>query len=268
MTAETAETLPAGLRRVLTDLARTPRLLVAVDYDGTLAPIVSDPARAWPLPAAVDALRSLALLPATTAAVISGRALRDLVPLAGLPPEVHLVGSHGSEFDDGVVPDLDEAASELLRNLCEELDRITADAPGVALEIKPASVTVHVRNTEPEVGARVLAAVRSGPARRGGVQVIEGKAVIELAVVQTDKGHALDVLRRRADATGALFAGDDVTDEQAFKRLSGPDVGIKVGDAVSHAKYSVADPSDVAAVLAFLLVERRSWLRTEGDTRG
>ena len=70
----TAEALPAELRRALVQLARTPRLLVACDYDGTLAPIVSDPEQARPSTESVGALRSLAGLHETTAAVISGRA--------------------------------------------------------------------------------------------------------------------------------------------------------------------------------------------------
>ena len=97
------------LRRALAQLARTPRLLVACDYDGTLAPIVPDPQRAVPLPETVTALRALAALPATTTAVISGRALRDLAVLSRLPAEVHLVGSHGSEFDVGFVHGLTPA---------------------------------------------------------------------------------------------------------------------------------------------------------------
>ncbi|WP_137815968.1 trehalose-phosphatase, partial [Gandjariella thermophila] len=78
------------LRRALVRLARTPRLLVACDYDGTLAPIVADPERALPSSESVGALRSLAVLHETTAAVISGRALRDLATLSRLPGEVHL----------------------------------------------------------------------------------------------------------------------------------------------------------------------------------
>ncbi|MGH3479413.1 MAG: trehalose-phosphatase, partial [Nocardioidaceae bacterium] len=69
----TADTLTIQLRRALAQLARTPQLLVACDYDGTLAPIVPDRQRAVPLLESVTALRSLAALPATTTAVISGR---------------------------------------------------------------------------------------------------------------------------------------------------------------------------------------------------
>ncbi|TWP51135.1 trehalose-phosphatase [Lentzea tibetensis] len=256
----TAEALPADLRRAIVQLARTPRLLVACDYDGTLAPIVEDPEQARPLPESVGALRSLAGLHETTSAVISGRALRDLATLSRLPGEVHLVGSHGSEFDVGFVHAIDANAKSLHRRIEAELEQIVDGHEGVHLEVKPASVAVHVRRATPEVGAVVLDQVRSGPCTWDGVQVTEGKAVVELAVIQTDKGHALDVLRHQAGATAAVFLGDDVTDEKAFARLTGPDVGIRVGEGESLAEYTVADTTDVATVLAFLLEERRNWL--------
>ncbi|MBO0840566.1 MAG: trehalose-phosphatase, partial [Sciscionella sp.] len=256
----TAESLPAELRRAVVRIARTPRLLVASDYDGTLAPIVDDPENARPSSESVGALRALAGLHETTAAVISGRALRDLATLSRLPSEVHLVGSHGSEFDVGFVHAIDERARALLRRLVAELEQITDDERGVMLEIKPASVAVHVRKAPRDVGARVLDAVRTGPASWDGVQVTEGKAVIELAVVATDKGRALDVLRRRVGATAALFLGDDVTDEKAFARLAGPDLGIKVGAGESIAEYRIRDTTDVATVLAFMVEQRQNWL--------
>ncbi|MEJ2857354.1 MULTISPECIES: trehalose-phosphatase [unclassified Saccharothrix] len=256
----TAEALPAELRRAIVQLARTPRLLVACDYDGTLAPIVANPEDARPLTESVGALRSLAGLHETTTAVISGRALRDLATLSRLPSEVHLVGSHGSEFDVGFVHALDADAKALHRRLETALETIVEGHEGVGLEVKPASIAVHVRRADPAVGERVLDAVRTGPSTWAGVQVTEGKAVIELAVVQTDKGHALDVLRHRVSATASIFVGDDVTDEKAFARLSGPDVGIKVGDGESLAEFRIDDTLDVATVLAFLFEERRNWL--------
>jgi trehalose-phosphatase len=259
----TAEALPAQLRRALIQLARTPRLLVACDYDGTLAPIVEDPDKALPRAESVGALRALAGLTGTTAAVISGRALRDLAILSRLPAEVHLVGSHGSEFDVGFVHELPSTATELLLRLTSELEKLVTNADGVALEVKPASVAVHVRRAEPTVGGQVLDAVRTGPATWAGVHVTEGKAVIELAVVRTDKGQALDVLRHQVGATAAVFVGDDVTDERAFARLHGPDLGIKVGPGKTLARYRIADTDEVAIALAFLLEERRTWLYGE-----
>ncbi|WP_246025266.1 trehalose-phosphatase [Saccharopolyspora antimicrobica] len=261
--ALTAEALPAELRREIVQLARTPRLLVACDYDGTLAPIVADPTQAKPLPESVHALRSLAALPATTTAVISGRALRDLATLSRLPAEVYLVGSHGSEFDVGFVHELEPEATQLRTELQIGLQDIVRGKDGVTLEAKPASVAVHVRRAEPDVAGEVLETVRTGPAKWDGVQVTEGKEVIELAVVQTDKGNALDTLRHQVGATAAVFLGDDVTDEKAFARLHGPDLGIKIGDGETLAGYRIGDAADVATVLAFLMEERRTWLYGE-----
>ena len=92
-------------------LATSPILLVASDYDGTLAPIVNDPKKAFPLREVMVALKSLAAMPHTHVAVISGRALRDLAMLTGSPVSVHLVGSHGSEFEAGFADNL--CASDL-----------------------------------------------------------------------------------------------------------------------------------------------------------
>ncbi|MHA6798126.1 trehalose-phosphatase [Bounagaea algeriensis] len=259
----TAESLPADLRRVIVQLARAPRLLVACDYDGTLAPIVTDPTQAKPLPESVHALRSLAALPATTAGVISGRALRDLATLSRLPAEVHLVGSHGSEFDVGFVRDLDTETTQLRTNLQRSVQGIAASRTGVTLEAKPASVAVHLRRADPETAQAVLGELRAGPASWEGIHVTEGKSVVELSVVQTNKGSALDALRHQAGSTAALYLGDDVTDEQAFAQLHGPDLGIKVGEGDTLAHHRIGETADVATVLALLMEERRTWLYGE-----
>ncbi|MET7768118.1 trehalose-phosphatase [Nocardia sp. NPDC005366] len=255
-----AQDLPKELRRALSTVAREPRLLVASDYDGTLAPIVSDPTKAYPHRESVSALRALAGLTGTTAAVISGRALRDLAALSRLPVEVQLIGSHGSEFDVGFVHAIDNDAKHLLQEVQTALTQIAEANPGVAVEIKPASIALHVRNASPEIGLRAVKSARQGPACWVGVQVTEGKAVIELAVIPTDKGTALDTIRHQEGATAAVFFGDDVTDEKAFRVLSGPDLGIKVGAGDSLAKFRVDSTEAVSWALAYLLEERRTWL--------
>lgn len=255
--ATVSDPLPAGLRSALAELARTPHLLVATDFDGVLAPIVDDPSLSAPLPASVEELTALAELPAISVAAVSGRALADLERLSGLPGTVHLVGSHGAEFQAGVVPGLDPAATERRARLLAELERLVAGLPGVRLEAKPVSVTVHVRRAAPDVGARALAAARSGPGTWDGIEVTEGKQVVELAVVRTDKGLALDVLRDRVGATAAVYLGDDVTDEKAFARLRDGDVGIKVGPGDTRAAHRIDTPQDATAVLRSLRSLRR-----------
>jgi trehalose 6-phosphate phosphatase len=244
--------LPAELTEALTAAARSPHLLVTSDFDGTLAPIVNHPGDARPLPAAADALRALAELPETTAALISGRALRDLAALSGLAAPVQLVGSHGAEFDTGFAHDID---TELLRRITEELRAIAAQRPGVTVETKPASVALHVRNAAPGDGEAALAEARKA-AEAWDAHATAGKAVLEFAVLDTDKGEAIDILRERNGATAAVFFGDDVTDEKAFKRLRDGDIGVKVGDGDTAAGYRVESPEDVALALELLLAER------------
>jgi trehalose 6-phosphate phosphatase len=255
--------LDPALRQAIAGVARTPRLLVSCDYDGTLAPIVADPWLAYPLPETVAALRSLAILPETTAAVISGRALRELATLSRLPAEVHLVGSHGTEFDVGFVRALAEPARTLRRELGYALRDLIRDAPGALLEEKPASVAVHVRQAAAEVAGPVLDKIRRGPGSWDGVRRTEGNAVLELSVIDVDKGGALDALRHQCGATAVLFLGDSVSDEKAYARLTGPDVGIKVGPGETLAAFRIADSAEVAAVLSLLCEERRAWLYGE-----
>jgi trehalose 6-phosphate phosphatase len=121
-------------------------------------------------------------------------------------------------------------------------------------------VAVHVRQASAVAARRVLERVRSGPGSWPGVHVTEGNAVLELSVVRTDKGDALEVVRQQSGATAAVFLGDSVSDEKVYARLSGPDVGIKVGPGDTLAAWRVADSAEVAAVLSWLWEERRSWL--------
>jgi trehalose-phosphatase len=257
------ETLSHELRAAVARIARVPQLLVACDYDGTLAPIVDDPAQARPLPEAVAAVRSLAILPQTTVAVVSGRALRDLAALSRLPSEIHLVGSHGSEFDVGFVQRMDPPTVELRSRLQHQVEKIVRNKPGIRLESKPASVAVHVRGATPELGEEVTEALRAGPATWPDIFVTAGKKVIELSVIATHKGTAVDTLRMQTSATAVLFVGDDVTDENAFRHLHGPDVGIKIGQGETHAQYRVDSPLESARVLGLLLETRRNWLYGE-----
>jgi trehalose 6-phosphate phosphatase len=217
-----------------------------------LAPIVDVPSAARPLPGSARALGALAALPHTTVALVSGRGLADLAAVSGFGPPVRLVGSHGGEFDDGAAA-LDDQQRARLDALTAELAALVDGEPGVALEHKPAGVAVHVRNAAPDVATRVLDAVRAGPARREGVDATPGKAVLDLAVLQVNKGLAVDVLRDRTGADAVLFAGDDVTDETAFAVLRDGDVGVKVGDGETAAAHRVPGPPEVAALLERLL---------------
>jgi trehalose 6-phosphate phosphatase len=249
------------LEQHLQAIAQVPILLVASDYDGTLAPIVGEPASARPHREAIVALRMLASLPQTQVAVISGRALRDLAALTGLPEDVHLVGSHGSEFEVDFAGSLSEEATKLRQEIETELAAIAAVAgDGFLIETKPASVAFHYRNAAADHAARALRAIEEGPAALDGVYIKHGKKVIELGVVPTSKGAALEAIRRRVGASAVLFFGDDRTDEDAFSTLTGPDVAVKVGEGETAAPYRISVHEDVARILARVSELRADWL--------
>ena len=248
--------LETSLESALRELARVPTLLVALDFDGVLAPIVQDPSTSRPLPGSATAVRALADLPATTVAMLSGRALHDLRTVSGFAAPVRLVGSHGGEFDDGAL-ELTDAQRDLKDQLSAAVRQVVDGEPAARLENKPAAIVVHVRGAEPAVAERILDAVRTGPAQLPGVESTEGKAVLEMAVVQVSKGAAIDTLRGRLGADAVLFVGDDVTDETAFARLRPGDVGVKVGDGDTAAEYRVSSPDDVTELLEVLLAARK-----------
>ena len=158
--------------------------------------------------------------------------------------------------DTGFAHDVDEG---LLARIIAELNEIAADRPGVTVETKPASVALHVRNASPDDGEAALEAARDASAAWD-AHATAGKAVLEFAVVSTDKGEAVEILRDQTDSTAVVFLGDDVTDEKAFRRMRDGDVGVKVGPGDTAAGFRIESPEDVAAVLAYLLDKRRETL--------
>jgi trehalose 6-phosphate phosphatase len=248
--------LDPALVEALRSAAAVPRLLVAFDFDGVLSPIVDVPSAARPLPETVRVLNELSELPDTVVALVSGRGLADLGAVSGFRAPVRLVGSHGGEFDDGATV-LDDEQRALLEALVAELHALVDGEPGVMLEPKTAGVAVHVRNAPADVGARVLAAAAAGPGARPGIESIPGKAVLDMSVMRTTKGSAIDLLRERVKADAVVFGGDDVTDETALARMRPGDVGIKVGEGETVAGYRVADPEAVTELLTVLLEARK-----------
>ncbi|MFT7473503.1 MAG: trehalose 6-phosphate phosphatase [Verrucomicrobiales bacterium] len=256
--------LPPALLENLAQLAQVPQLLVATDYDGTIAPIVNDPMRAIPDRETSVALRALAMLDQTHVGIISSRALRDLAALSRLPAEIHLVGSHGSEFDVNFALQMDEETQDRRDALGEALVEICRRYPGSSLEQKPASVAFHTRNGDPESVADAMAEVETLAAADESLTYSTGKMVCEVGVMQTDKGRALETLRTNVSATAVLFVGDDTTDEDAFRTLGGPDIGVKVGEGETLAGFRIDGTPDVALLLSTLFALRSEWLAGAG----
>ncbi|WP_426765815.1 trehalose-phosphatase [Pseudarthrobacter sp. 1G09] len=253
--------LTPELREAVRSIAATDQLLVAMDFDGTMAPIVPHADDARPLPRAAAAFAGLAALPRTTTALISGRALASLRGVASPPAESLLIGSHGAEAwlgPESAGLELDEDQRTLLAEVRGILAGIAGEAPGTMLEDKPAGVVLHTRQAADDVAEDAVAAARSLLEDRKGVFLKNGKRVLETSVVHASKGEAVAFLRQAAGATAILFAGDDTTDEDAFARLGPGDVGVKVGLDFTQAQYRVEAPTHVAELLEALLAARSS----------
>jgi trehalose 6-phosphate phosphatase len=154
------------------------------------------------------------------------------------------VGSHGAEFDGPLSGEL-AARRDALATWLEPMVEGTA---GARLEVKPASVAVHTRQVpERSAGVALLGAVRQRA--DSSLTLKPGKEVLELAVTDADKGSALRRLIAELGATGALYLGDDVTDEDGFRALGPEDVTVKVGEGATVARYRVPDTAGALAVL-------------------
>jgi trehalose 6-phosphate phosphatase len=248
------------LQQHINEASRAAVLLVATDYDGTLAPLVSEPSSAEAHRQSLVALKALAEMPQTHIAVISGRALADLGGRFKDVDRAHLVGSHGSEFDAGFATPISSRQKELLQKVETDVQRISAKTPGTTVERKPAAIAFHYRNAQEQPAAAAVEELLKSVHGQHNVFVRHGKKVVELSVVRTDKGIALQSLRQRVGASVVICIGDDVTDEDAFATLTGPDIGIKVGEGSTAAKYRLPTTLDVARLLADLAEKRAAWL--------
>ncbi|MCS5716355.1 trehalose-phosphatase [Herbiconiux sp. CPCC 205716] len=245
---------------VLQRLASTEVLLVALDFDGTLAPIVDVPADARALPEASAAVLALLDLPGTHVAYVSGRAMDSLAAVSDLPDEALLAGSHGVEVrtDGRVELDLSDTERAERERLGPLLADIAEPLDGVWIEEKPAGFAIHTRLADEAATARAEEqALAAADAEAHGITVRHGQDILEFSVRGTTKGDAVSRLREHTGSTAVLFAGDDVTDEDGFGALSGDDVGVKVGSGATSAAFRVDGPAEMAAVLAELGVLRR-----------
>lgn len=252
--------LPAGLPEALEQMAAAQTLLVALDFDGVLAPLVEHADDARPLPGSAAAVRELASLPNTFTAMVSGRALDSLRRAATPEPETLLIGSHGAEAWTG--PDaeplqLTQEQDRLLDRARAAVEEIIDSHPGTWMETKPAGVVLHTRSAADDVAAAATEAARARLTAIDGVQVTDGKRVLETSVVHSNKGEGIRTLRTLTGATAVLFAGDDVTDENGFAALLPGDLGIKIGPDDTRASFRVQSPEAFTGVLETLLELRR-----------
>jgi trehalose 6-phosphate phosphatase len=236
--------LPAELDAALVDLAGRRPVLIASDYDGVLARLRDDPSSAVPEPGVAEVLARLAAADGVTVALVSGRGVADLRTTSGFSGPYRWVGSHGAEFDG---PLSDELAARR-DQLAERLVPLVEGAPGARLEVKPASVAVHVRQVQDRSAAAAVLE-RARTLGDSSLTMKPGKDVLEMAMTDADKGTALRRLRSELGAAATIYLGDDVTDEDGFRALGADDVTVKIGAGPTDARYRVVDTAAALAVL-------------------
>lgn len=227
------------------------RALLAFDFDGTLAPIVSDRDAAFMRPTTSALLNELcARYPC---AIISGRSRSDVEARLCDARVKHVVGNHGAE----PWPKMAELEKETA--IARELLAVAlASVPGVDVEDKGYSLAIHYRAAKAKGSARaaIQRAVRKLPVS---MRQVGGKMVLNLVPTRAPhKGNALVDLRAAEEAEIALYVGDDVTDEDVFE-LDQPDrlLGIRVGPSRrSAAQYHLRTQAEVDPLLATLLTLR------------
>jgi trehalose 6-phosphate phosphatase len=249
--AATSAGLPPELLAAARELCGRRPVLLAFDFDGVLAPIVERPEDARPLTGVRRLVEELAAADGVTVALVSGRARDDLAALSGLGDTagVLLVGSHGAEMDGAAPPGLDAEARERLDRVVEGLREVASRYEGARVETKPSAGVLHTRSVAREQAGAATDEALAVVGAIGGVHVTRGKEVVEVAVTKATKGAAVQALREALGVTGVLYVGDDVTDETVLSSLDSSDVGVKVGEGQTAARYRVASPAAVRELL-------------------
>lgn len=258
--------LLAHRHEALALLKRRPACLFT-DLDGTLSPIIANPAAATVPDATRSALKALAERIAVVA--LTGRSVADARRMVGLDTLVYS-GNHGAEWWDDGIASVEPAVEPYLSRVREIGKAVEEgiDTPGVLLEEKGASLSVHYRNTvEPEATRKDVLGFLGAHAQ--GMDIREGKMVVEVrAPVPLSKGEAVRSFVRRRGLASALVLGDDRTDAEAFAvlremREAGVVLGlcaaIATADAPSEllasADYTLADTESAGRFLTSLAKE-------------
>jgi trehalose 6-phosphate phosphatase len=257
--------LPA---RLLADLAATRGLGLMLDYDGTLAEIVSDPSQAKPLPGIAELIDQIAAHDnRVIVAIVSGRRIGEIRKLLEVRLPIFFSGVHGLEISSrGGGTQFSPAALAC----SAELDRVrqwlkdhTPPGRGFWIEDKQTAVGLHYRNADPEQARPLCAQFAEFVARDApSLKLLRLKMLLEAMPKAAGKDFAVRSFKDRLPRSfAAVYFGDDTTDEDAFEALDQGDLGVLVGaPRPSRARYRVANPRAVARELRSLAasVENRA----------
>ena len=268
----TAPAIHEHARAIGERLDRSP-LCVMLDVDGTLAPIVATPELASVPPETREVIVRLTRLPDTSVVLVSGRAAADAWRVASVQG-VWVIGNHGFEVrEPSGTTASDERVSGYDAAIARAAERLYGDLQGVKgaiVENKRWTLSVHYRMVD-ERAVSELRERAAGVAHELGLRVMEGKKIVELRPpVDVNKGTACVAFTQRIGITPALgsvlYAGDDRTDEDAFRELRATlpgSVTVRVAAAdearsASHAEVVLGTLPELRDLLQWLADRRES----------
>lgn len=249
--------MPGELIVALRDFASKRQVLLCLDFDGTLAPLVDDPESSRTLATSREALEKLTAMPGVNIALVTGRAIGSVKRVAAPLNEWFLVGSHGVEVLSPGEAQVYETPWLVPNELTRRFEAVVAAHPGSRLEFKPFGLALHTRGLTEKLARQAEAAAHEVCDTWGEELAVRcGHGIVECAIREATKGDGIDEVRRRLNPSAVLFAGDDRTDEDGFAVLTESDVAIRVGGGETIAPYRLADPSAVAEALWFIHDQR------------
>lgn len=245
---------------VLDKASRAQRLVVFLDYDGTLVPIVNDPGLATPPPELPGLIRTLATAPGTEVHVVTGRSPEVIDRWLGALP-VALHAEHGAWMKQGGTwtrfAPLELVWRAAVLALFQEYAEIT---PGSLVEEKRTALAWHYRNVD-----HWIALSRLDDLRRALIDVLprsaailEGDMVIEVRPASVSKGGVADRVLESVEGESLVLAiGDDRTDEDLFAALPQSALTVHVGPLASIARFEVASDREVRDLVRRIAEARR-----------
>ncbi len=218
-------------------------LAVLLDFDGTLVAIADQPGGVVLKEHTVETLARLESVLGGAVAIISGRPIEEIDRIFA-PRRLAVAGIHGLERRDAGGRRHDAAYDRAaLDAMAETLEAATGDEPGLLLERKPGSVALHYRH-RPELAEFCRDRATEAADAHPGARVLAGKMVVEVKLGGRTKADAVEAFMAEAPFAGRrpLYAGDDVTDEDAFRAVAGlGGISIKIGCDETGARYRVAE---------------------------